>query len=121
MAKDVKEWSNLTVAFEISKRTQDWGELVVATGPLQGQSVLHLGGWPEAGERLRAPLVRRVVRFFVPRGLRRVRLSVGWARGREGEEQAGEGGVEEKLAFQSLWFPVFLSTPSHVVGFSSHS
>jgi hypothetical protein len=90
-------------------------------GPFARPVGLAPCGWPEAGERLRAPLVRRVVRFCVPGGLRRVRLSVGWARGREGEEQAGEGGVEEKLALQSLWFPVFLSTPSHVVGFSSHS
>ena len=37
-----KDWSNLWVAFEISKKRDDWGELVVATGPLQGQSVLRL-------------------------------------------------------------------------------
>ena len=42
MAKDVKTWSNLHKAFAISKDRDDWGELVVATGPLQGQSVLHL-------------------------------------------------------------------------------
>jgi hypothetical protein len=50
MAKDVKEWSNLWVAFEISKARNDWGELVVATGPLQGQSVLHLVAGQKPGK-----------------------------------------------------------------------
>ena len=42
---------NLDLAFEISKERDDWGELVVATGPLRGQSVLHLvaGQTPKRG------------------------------------------------------------------------
>ena len=41
MAKK-KDWSNMWGVYEISKSMDDWGELVVATGPLRGQSVLHL-------------------------------------------------------------------------------
>ena len=37
-----KDWSNMWDVHEISKDMDDWGELVVATGPLRGQSVLHL-------------------------------------------------------------------------------
>ena len=103
---------DLQRAFEVSRERDDWGEIVVATGPLRGQSVLHLvagqkpkrGHEPEWYDEWCHVLCREVC--FVPQEY--------------GYLWVGRGRVVwEARAYQIHWFFSCSVDPGRVVAFGT--